>query len=65
MSADKVRGNAPMDEERFNELYRAYAGDVLRVSCFYLGDRQKAEDVTQDVFVRLIRSNPALSHISS
>ena len=31
-----------MDEERFNELYRAYAGDVLRVSCFYLGDRQKA-----------------------
>ncbi|MBR6705096.1 MAG: sigma-70 family RNA polymerase sigma factor [Clostridia bacterium] len=60
MSADKDRGKAPMNEERFNELYRAYAGDVLRVSCFYLGDRQKAEDVTQDVFVRLIRSNPDL-----
>ena len=60
MSADKVTERAPMDEERFNELYRAYAGDVLRVSCFYLGDRQKAEDVTQDVFVKLIRSNPDL-----
>ena len=61
MSADKVTARAPMDEERFNELYRAYAGDVLRVSCFYLGDRQKAEDVTQDVFMKLIRANPTLT----
>ena len=49
-----------MEERRFNELYQAYAGDVLRVSYFYLGDRHKAEDVTQDVFLRLIRTNPAL-----
>ena len=37
----------------FEELYQKYATDVLRVSYFYLGDRQKAEDVCQDVFVKL------------
>ena len=49
-----------MEEERFNELYSAYATDVLRVSYFYLADRQKAEDVTQDVFVKLLTSDPDL-----
>jgi len=44
----------------FEELYEKYATDVLRVSYFYLGDRQKAEDVTQDVFVRLITNAPDL-----
>ncbi len=44
----------------FDELYERYATDVLRVSYYYLGDRQRAEDVTQDVFVRLITSHPDL-----
>ncbi len=44
----------------FEELYEKYATDVLRVSYFYLGDRQRAEDVCQDVFVRLMTSNPEL-----
>lgn len=44
----------------FEALYERYAGDVLRVSYFYLGDRQRAEDVTQDVFVRLIQTAPDL-----
>ena len=60
MSVDTSHGKDGMEERRFNELYQAYAGDVLRVSYFYLGDRHKAEDVTQDVFLRLIRTNPAL-----
>ncbi len=42
------------------DLYQRYATDVLRVSYFYLGDRQKAEDVCQDVFVRLMVNAPAL-----
>ena len=42
------------DMAYFEEIYEKYATDVLRVSYFYLGDRQKAEDVCQDVFVRLI-----------
>ena len=44
----------------FSELYEKYATDVLRVCYFYLGDRQKAEDVCQDVFVRLITNTPDL-----
>lgn len=44
----------------YSELYELYATDVLRMSYFYLGDRQKAEDVTQDVFVRLMTTNPLL-----
>ena len=41
-------------------LYEQYANDVLRVSYFYLGDRQKAEDVMQEVFLRLYTKQPAL-----
>jgi len=42
-------------------LYEKYANDVLRLSYFYLGDRHKAEDVCQDVFVRLMTKAPALA----
>ena len=49
-----------MNDSQFEALYEKYANDVLRVSYFYLGDRQQAEDVTQDVFVRLLTSNPDL-----
>ena len=48
------------DMAYFEEMYEKYATDVLRVSYFYLGDRQKAEDVCQDVFVRLITNAPVL-----
>ena len=44
----------------FEEMYEKYATDVLRVSYFYLGDRQKAEDVCQDVFIRLMTNAPDL-----
>ena len=44
----------------FSGLYDRYATDVLRVAYYYLRDRQKAEDVTQDVFVRLLTSRPEL-----
>ena len=44
----------------YGQLYESYATDVLRMCYFYLADRQKAEDVVQDVFVRLMTTNPAL-----
>ena len=56
-------GVAPRERDSsayFSELYEKYATDVLRMCYFYLADRQKAEDVCQDVFVRLITSNPDL-----
>lgn len=50
----------PLSMDYFEEMYEKYATDVLRVSYFYLGDRQKAEDVCQDVFVRLITNAPVI-----
>ncbi len=44
----------------FEGLYERYATDVLRVCYFYLGDREKAEDVCQDVFIRLMTNAPDL-----
>ena len=44
-----------------DHLYDLYATDILRFAYYYLGDRQKAEDVTQDVFVKLITARPVLS----
>lgn len=43
-------------------LYLQYANDVLRVSYFYLGDKTKAEDVTQEVFIRLMENKPVLKN---
>ena len=54
------RTSARMDDARFEAIYEKYADDVLRVSYFYLGDRHQAEDVTQDVFVRLLTNAPDL-----
>ncbi len=44
----------------FDQMYDLYATDVLRVSYYYLGNREMAEDVTQDVFVKLLTNQPAL-----
>ena len=41
-------------------LYLRYADDVLRDSYFYLGDREKAEDVMQEVFLRVMDKQPVL-----
>ena len=46
--------------ELFERLYTQYADDVLRVAYFYLGDKQKAEDVCQDVFMRLLTRTPEI-----
>ena len=52
--------NAPETNDLFERLYSRYADDVLRVSYFYLGDRGKAEDVCQDVFLRLLTRAPEI-----
>lgn len=44
----------------FEELYEKYANDVLRVSYFTWGTGQRAKDVCQDVFVRLMTNAPDL-----
>jgi len=50
----------PSGHLSFDQLYELYATDVLRVSYYYLGSREMAEDVTQDVFVKLLTNQPEL-----
>src|SRR5688500_11649727 len=53
----------PTHPREFSALYDAHAPAVLRVAASVLGDRQLAEDVTHEVFLRLWRrpegSDPA------
>ena len=48
-----IKGETPVYNEQFDMLYAQYADDVLRMAYFYLADRHKAEDVCQEVFVKL------------
>ncbi len=38
----------------YDGLYHEYATGILRLCYYYLGNREQAEDVVQDVFVRMI-----------
>ncbi len=49
---DTVRRAAQGDQAAFRELYREHAGRVYAVCLRIAGDRQEAEELTQDVFVR-------------
>lgn len=51
----------PVSTLSFEEMYDLFATDVLRVTYYYLGDRHKAEDITQEVFVKLLTSHPSLA----
>lgn len=45
-----------MTDQNFERLARAYGDMVFRVACHALGNRSDAEDVTQNVLLRLYRS---------
>ena len=38
----------------FDELYETYYEEIFRYSCRLMGDPERAEDITQDTFARLI-----------
>lgn len=44
-----------MTDDRLGELYRAHGPDALRLAFVLTGNREVAEDVTQDAFVRIGR----------
>ncbi len=46
---------------RFEEKYDAYAATVYRLAMVYLGRRADAEDVTQEVFLKLLSAPPAFA----
>jgi RNA polymerase sigma-70 factor (ECF subfamily) len=48
-----VRDGAP----EYNELYQAHCGRVLRLCRFLLSDADEADDVSQEVFLKLFRQH--------
>ena len=55
ISDDTIRRAAEGDMEAFEEIYRYSSGYVHSVAYRITGNRQDAEEVTQDVFVRVYR----------
>ena len=55
-----TRTASPIAPHDVGTLYDAHASDVLRIAISVLGDRQLAEDVTHEVFLRLWRSPESL-----
>ena len=60
MSGFQETADHPSGSYSFDDLYEKYATDVLRVAYYYLSNRELAEDVTQDVFVKLLTNRPVL-----
>lgn len=46
-----------MEKDEVLSLFDSYADSVYRVALSYLGSRQEAEDVTQNVFLKLLESD--------
>ena len=50
--ADTVRAAASGDEQAFEDLFRAHQEAVYSLVMHFVGDREVAEDLTQEAFVR-------------
>ena len=55
-----VRRMQAGDEGAFDELFALYQKQAVRTAALITGDASLAEDVTQDVFVRLLTHTPEL-----
>jgi RNA polymerase sigma-70 factor, ECF subfamily len=60
--ANLVQLSAAGDEQAFLELYRRHQGTIFRYALHMSGKREIAEEVTQDVFLALLRG---LRHYSA
>ena len=45
-----------VDREQIEKLFRTYGADIFRLALSYLGSRTDAEDICQNVFLRLAES---------
>ena len=53
-----VRRAQQKDKEAFAELYEAYFDKIYRYIVLKIGDRTEAEDMTQQVFLKALKSLP-------
>ena len=47
------------DNQRFDDLYQKYAGIVFRTAYNFLLNKDDAEDIVQEVFIKYFISNKA------
>jgi RNA polymerase sigma-70 factor (ECF subfamily) len=47
------------DEDAFREIVQKYHHEVQSLCCRYVGNHEDAEEVAQDVFIRLLRYAPS------
>lgn len=52
-----------MDRETAEKLYNDYADTVFRIAFLYMKNRTDSEDVVQDTFVQLMRSEPVFRRV--
>ena len=54
-----MRRAQEQDQEAFAELYEAYFDKIYRYIVLKIGDRTEAEDMTQQVFLKVLKSLPS------
>lgn len=55
---ESLAARAALDADAFTELYRRYIDHVFGYCLIRLGDRQRAEDCTSQIFIKVIQSLP-------
>lgn len=50
-----------MDMETSAQIYREYADAVFRIAYLYMKNRPESEDIVQDTFVQLLKTQPVFS----
>lgn len=62
VTAIKKMVKKEMSAERLNELIETYGTTVMRISYMYLKDKLHAEDVSQEVFIKLFKLNKSFEN---
>lgn len=56
MFEDKKNRDLFWDEEKIEDLIRKYYSDIYKYCFFHLGNRETAQDITQEVFFKFLKS---------
>lgn len=65
LKEELVRACQDRDPEAQRELYECYKGKVHSLAIYMLGDREMAEDLTQEIFLKVFRDLQAFRFESS
>src|SRR4051794_17572591 len=60
-----ANGNSPENSERISELLESHRADLIAHAQSILGNREDAEEVVQETFCEVLRSDKQLAQSSS